>query len=134
MSGENVEIRLRRALEAFDRGDEDEWLAVWHPDAELYDFTELPDIPQPYRGHEGVREWAGNIQSVLGDFRMEPQRFTRIGDAVLMEIDVRGVGEQSRVPVGMIVHSLVWLREDKIVRVRAFLDRGQALEAAGLSE
>jgi ketosteroid isomerase-like protein len=131
MSDENVEI-LRRALEAFDRGDEDEWLTSWHADAELYDFIELPDIPQPYRGREGVRRWAANIQSVLGDFRMEPQRFTRIGDAILVEIDVRGVGEQSGVPVGMIVHALVWLRGDKIARARAFLDRAQALEAAGL--
>ena len=52
MSEENVEI-LRRAVEAFDRGAEDDWIAAWHSDGELYDFTELPDVPQPYRGHEG---------------------------------------------------------------------------------
>src|SRR5829696_3044600 len=100
MSEENVEI-LRRAVEAFDRGAEDEWIAAWHPDAELYDFTELPDVPQPYRGHEGVRRWATNVRSVLGDFRMNPRAFTRLDDAVLMDIEVRGVGERSGVPVGM---------------------------------
>jgi ketosteroid isomerase-like protein len=133
MSEENVET-LRRAVEAFDRGDEDEWIAAWHPDAELYDFTELPDVPQPYRGHEGVRRWATNVRSVLGDFRMNPRAFTRLDDAVLMDIEVRGVGERSGVPVGMTVHILAWIQGGKIARTRAFLDRAQALEAAGLSE
>ena len=133
MSQQNVEI-LRRALQAFNRGDEEDWLAAWHADAELYDFTELPDIPQPYRGHEGVRHWAANVRSVLGDFRMDPQALTGIGDAVLMEIEVRGAGIQSGVPVVQIVYGLAWMRGDKVARTRAFLDKEQALEAAGLSE
>jgi ketosteroid isomerase-like protein len=132
MSQENVEI-LRQALQAFGRGDEDDWLSAWHADAEFYDFTELPDIPQPYRGHEGVRRWAANVRSVLGDFRMDPQEFTRIGDAVLMEIEVRGAGVQSGIPVVQIVYVLAWMRGDKIARTRAFLEKEQALEAAGLS-
>jgi ketosteroid isomerase-like protein len=134
MSQENVEI-LRRAVLAFDRGAEDEWIAAWDPNAELYDFTELPDVPQPYRGHEGVRQWATNVRSVLGDFRMNPRAFTRIDDdAVLMDVEVRGVGERSGVPVGMTVHVLAWIQGDKIALTRAFLDRDQALEAAGLRE
>jgi ketosteroid isomerase-like protein len=134
MSQENVEI-LRRAVLAFDRGAEDEWIAAWHPNAELWDFTELPDVPQPYRGHEGVRQWATNVRGVLGDFRMNPHAFTRIdNDAVLMEVEVRGVGERSGVPVGMTVHVLAWIQGDKIARTRAFLDRAQAREAAGLRE
>ena len=131
MSQENVEI-LRRAIQAFDRGDDEEWIAAWHPAAELHDFTELPDVPQPYRGHDGIRRWAANVRSVLSDFRMAPHAFTQVGEAVLMEVQVRGVGEQSGVPVAMMVHVLAWFRGDKIVRTRAFLDRPTALEAAGL--
>jgi|Tabmets5t2r1_1033131.scaffolds.fasta_scaffold177752_1 ketosteroid isomerase-like protein len=133
MSRENVEI-LRGAVQAFDRGDDDEWIAAWHPAAELYDFTELPDVPQPYRGHDGIRRWAANVRSVLGDFRMAPHAFTPVGDAVLMEVEVRGVGEQSGVPVAMVVYVLAWFRGDKIARTRAFLDRPNALEAVGFEE
>jgi ketosteroid isomerase-like protein len=134
MSQENVEI-LRRAVLAFDRGAEDEWIAAWHRDAELHDFTELPDVPQPYRGHEGVRLWAANVRSVLGDFRMNPRAFTSIDDdAVLMEVEVRGVGERSGVPVGMTIYVLALIEGDKIARTRAFLDRDHALKAAGLRE
>jgi ketosteroid isomerase-like protein len=133
MTQENVEI-LRRGVEAFNRGDEDEWIAIWDPAAELYDFRELPDAPPPYRGRDGVRRWAANVRGVLGDFRMEPDTFTRIGDTVLMDVEVVGVGEQSGVPVKTMVHVLAWMRHGKIIRTRAFLDRVDALEAAGLSE
>ena len=74
------------------------------------------------------------MRSVLGDFRMNPRAFTRIDDAVLMDIEASGVGERSKVPVGMTVHILAWIRRGKIARTRAFLDRTQALEAAGLRE
>jgi ketosteroid isomerase-like protein len=133
MSEQNVDI-LRRAVEAFDRGADEEWIAAWQTDAELYDFIELPDVPRPYRGREGVRRWGANVRSVLGDFHMTPQAFTPAGDAILMDLDVRGVGEQSGVPVAMNIYILAWIRDGKIARTRAFLDREQALEAAGLSE
>ena len=133
MSRKSVEI-LRRGIDAFNRGDDEQWLAVWHEDAEMYDFGELPDVPQPFRGREGVRDWAANVRSVLGDFRMDPRTITPIGDAVLAEIEVRGVGEQSGVPVGMVIYVIAWTRRDEIIRTRAFLDKAQALEAAGLPE
>ena len=47
---------------------------------------------------------------------------------------MRGMGEQSGVPVAMMVYVLAWFRGDKIIRARAFLDRPKALEAAGLAE
>jgi ketosteroid isomerase-like protein len=34
----------------------------------------------------------------------------------------------------MNIYILAWIRDGKIARTRAFLDREQALEAAGLSE
>jgi ketosteroid isomerase-like protein len=74
------------------------------------------------------------VRSVLGDFGMAPHAFTQVGEAILMEIEVRGRGEQSGVPVAMTVYVLAWFRGDKIIRTRAFLDRPKALEAAGLQE
>jgi hypothetical protein len=65
---------------------------------------------------------------------MNPRAFTRIDDAVLMDIQVSGVGERSKVPVGMTVYVLAWIQGGKIARTRAFLERTQALEAAGLRE
>jgi ketosteroid isomerase-like protein len=132
LSEDKIET-LHRAIEAFDRGAEDEWIAAWHPDAELHDFTELPDVPQPYRGREGVRQWAANVRSVIGDFQMNPRGFTVINDAVLMDLEIHGVGERSGAPVGTTVYILAWIQGGQISRTRAFLDRTEALEAAGLS-
>ena len=99
MSEENVEL-MRRALEAVNQGDDDAWIAAWHPEAELYELVGIPDAPQVYRGHDGVREWLANARSILGpDLHMEPTDFTPIGEVVLTEIVGSGVGEGSGVPV-----------------------------------
>jgi ketosteroid isomerase-like protein len=134
MSEENVEL-MRRVLEAVNQGDDDAWIAAWHPEAELYELVGIPDAPQVYRGHNGVREWLANARSILGqDLHMEPRDFTSIGDVVLTEIVGSGVGKGSGVPVKWTAYIVAWMRDGKIVRTRAFPKRSQALEAAGLSE
>jgi ketosteroid isomerase-like protein len=83
MSKANVKL-MRRVLEAVNQGDVDAWIAAWHPEAELYELVGIPDAPQVYRGHSGVREWLANARSILGqDLHMEPRDFTSIGDVVL---------------------------------------------------
>jgi ketosteroid isomerase-like protein len=134
MSEENVEL-MQRVLEAINRGDDDAWVAAWHPEAELYELVGIPDAPRVYRGHDGVREWLANARSILGqDFHLEPRDFTPIGEVVLAEIVGSGVGEGSGVPVEWTAYIVAWMREGKIVRTRAFPQRPQALEAAGIEE
>jgi ketosteroid isomerase-like protein len=134
MSNENVEI-LRRALEAFNRGDAEAWIATWHPEGELYELVGIPDAPDVYRGHEGVRRWLANARSIVGhDFQMKPADLTTVGDVVMAEVEGRGVGEGSGVPVEWKTYIAIWMREGKIVRSRAFFRRAEALDAARLSE
>jgi ketosteroid isomerase-like protein len=134
MSQENVEI-LRRSFDAFNRGDDDAFIATWHPEGELYELVGIPDAPDVYRGHDGVREWLANARSTIGeDFQMEPRDFTPVGEKVLAEIVGSGVGEGSGVPVEWTTYIVLWMRNGKIARTRAFLQRDEAFEAAGLSE
>jgi hypothetical protein len=44
------------------------------------------------------------------------------------------MGPRGGVPVEMPLHIVVRLRDQKVVWMKAFLDRAEALEAAGLSE
>jgi ketosteroid isomerase-like protein len=134
MSEENVEL-MERVLEAVNQGDDDAWIAAWHPEAELYELVGIPDAPEVYRGHDGVRDWLANARSILGqDLRMEPRDITPIGEAVLTKIVGSGVGEGSGVPVEWTAYVVAWVRDGKIVRTRAFPDRDAALEAPGLRE
>jgi ketosteroid isomerase-like protein len=134
MSQENIEL-LQRFFEAFNRGDDDAWIAAWHPEAELYELVGIVDAPEVYRGHDGVREWLANARSIIGQgFRMEPRDFTPIGEAILTEIVGRGVGEGSGVPVEWTAHIVIWMRDGKVGRTRAFLQREMALKSAGRRE
>ena len=134
MSEENVEA-LRRGLEAFNRGDAEAWIAIWHPEGELYELVGIPDAPDVYRGHDGIRRWLANARSIVGhDFKMKPTSLTTVGEVVLAEIEGTGVGEGSGIPVEWTTYIAIWMRQGKIVRSRAFLRRAEALDAARVSE
>jgi ketosteroid isomerase-like protein len=133
MSEENVEV-LRRGLEAFNRGDAEAWISIWHPEGELYEMIGIPDAPNVYRGHDGIRRWLANARSVVGpDFQMQPTELTTVGEVVLAEIEGTGVGEGSGIPVEWTTYVAIWMRQGKIVRSRAFLHREDALQAAAES-
>lgn len=124
------EQRLRRGFEAFNRGDDEAWIADWHADAELYELGEIPDAPAVYRGHDGILRWLANARQTVADFRFEPREFTEVGEAILIEVAASGTGESSGVPIEWTAFMVVRMREGKIASARGFLQREQALEAA----
>jgi ketosteroid isomerase-like protein len=134
MAEEDVQI-LRRSFEAFNSGDAEAWITAWHPDGELYELVGIPDAPEVYRGHDGIREWLDNARGIVGhDFRMELKEVTLVGGALLTEIAGTGVGEGSGIPVEWTTFIAIWMRDGKIVRSRAYFEREQAIEAARRSE
>jgi ketosteroid isomerase-like protein len=130
MSEEYVE-KLRRAYEAFSRGDFDEALTFAHPDIEF--------VPQgnaaPYRGVEQFRAW---MEPDAFDRQViEPLEFTVSGNKVLVKQRVRSRGAASGIE--LVGHSWsVWtVSEDGLAtRVEGFMEseEAQAREAAGLSK
>ena len=67
-------------------------------------------------------------------FQVEPTEFLVRGDHVVAGEAFKGRGKGSGVEVAMQSWSVSLLRDGLIVRRDEFLDRDQALEAAGLSE
>jgi ketosteroid isomerase-like protein len=132
MSQENVET-LRTGFDAFNRGDEEAWIAVYHDDAELADLEGMPDA-QTYHGHHGARQWLANVRGTMDGLRFEPRSFREEGDTVLVEAAASGSGSGSGVPVEWIAYFVFSFRSGKIATSRAFLNERDALEAAGLSE
>jgi ketosteroid isomerase-like protein len=137
MSQENVGI-VRRAAEAFLRGDVRDvsaFLEITDPDF-VYDLPpELVPDPEQYHGREGfVRQWEEYMtiweEGTLG---VEVEEYLDAGDQVVVLTHHRGRtkhGMDLELPI-----SYVWtLRGGKVVRGRPYLNRNEALEAAGLSE
>ena len=132
MSQENVEI-IRKAYEAFARGDGGAILNILHPEVEIHDH-DAPDRPSPYHGHEGWVRFVGEELEVWDDLRFEPEDLIESGDQAVVLIRQTARGKGSGVPIeGRDFH--VWtFRDGKVVRLDAYADKAEALEAVGLQE
>jgi ketosteroid isomerase-like protein len=140
MSQENVEVvrrlySLRADAAGIVRGDFDEvFLDYMHPDVEVVPPSTYPDADIAYRGREGVRRWFRQMDEVWDDWRFEPERFFDAGTRVVVFVRVSGVAKQGGPAVAISAAHVLTLRDGRITRADIFLDRSDALEAAGLSE
>ena len=134
MSQENVEA-LRRGLEAFNRRDLDAALEAFDAEVEWYPaITPLLGEVTVYRGHQGMRDMFRNLDEVYLEFRFEDVEFRALGDRVVATCQIRARGRQSGAESDAPFGFLFDFRDGRVVRVRAFLDPKEALEAAGLRE
>ena len=137
MSRENVEL-VQAVIDASRRGEMDEVFAVYDPEIE-WSIGRLPmrapRFEPVYRGHEGVRAfwrtWAEAFETPSFDY----EEFIDAGDTVVSVLSQRVRGRASGIEQAWNSYGQNWtLREGKVVRVEFFQTRGEALEAAGLSE
>ena len=132
MSQENVEI-VRRAYAVLAEQGVEAALAFTDPEFEATTPPGLASEPDTYRGHDGVRRWFGSFDGAMEGVRLEGQEFTAVGDKVLVETKLLGRGRTTGIETEQRAF-LVWtLREGMVIGVQTFAERGQALEAAGLS-
>jgi ketosteroid isomerase-like protein len=132
MSQENVEI-VRRVVEAFNRRDLEAASELWHPEVEFYEEPEIPD-GRVWRGSDGARAYWQESFERWEDMRIEPSEFVDLPDAVIVIGAQWGRGGHSGVEVSAGYAGLFEVRDDKVVRVRTYAKRDEALEAAGLRE
>jgi ketosteroid isomerase-like protein len=131
MSRENVE-NVRRGIDAWNRDDLDGWLAGFAPEAELHTTGRFAD-ERVYRGVRAGAVPGGNPRGRRGDrdfdLRLAGQRRRGAPGG-----DGQGRGKLSRAPVEQPIWVVTTLRDGLAVRVENYVDRAEALEAAGLTE
>jgi ketosteroid isomerase-like protein len=132
MSQENVEI-VCRAFAAFER----DGLAgmLPHFDCEIeWTTTDAYIEPATYRGYEGVLRYLGTMAREFDGIHLEAQELIDAGDQVVVTWRIHGRGKLSGAPVDITLTSVSFLRDGKIVRVRNYSDKSEALEAVELRE
>jgi ketosteroid isomerase-like protein len=141
MSAENVEL-VRQLYEWFAARENAKPFEVYDPDIEWDVSRQFATGPVPgfgvgfdqvYRGHEGVRsfwrQWLEAWESI--EFRLDD--LIDAGDEVVALLWQVNRGRASGVEVLVGEWAQVWtVRDRKVVRMRAFRDRADALRAAGL--
>ena len=134
MSQENVEI-VKRAVAAINARDIDRYLACCTADVQLEGPT--TPIEGVSEGADGIRRYFADIFDAGPDFRITIERLEPVGaDRVLGFLRLNMSGRASGITLGGDIPSAnLWdFTDGKIKRIRIFLDRREALQAAGLSE
>jgi ketosteroid isomerase-like protein len=135
MSEENVAL-ARKAIDAFNRGDFDTWLAFLSPDVVWEALEGVTAIGELYRGRAGVREWTElMLENAEQGVHIEIEQMADLGDdrvfiAVVLTARRRGSG----VPFEYRTWQIVWFGDGLITRRQAFWTRAEALRTAGLRE
>lgn len=135
MSQENVEI-VRGAQEAFLAGDIEAALDALDPEIEWHaTIGGIDDPSRVARGRDEVVQAFADYFEVWERLEMSAERYIDAGpdDVVVFHHEV-AKGRASGVVVETDSATIQTVRNGKVVRVRSYLDRRQALEVAGLSE
>jgi len=134
MSQENVEV-VKRAIAALNDHDVESYLACCAADVQME--TPVTPIEGVYEGADGVRRYFADIFELGPDFRVTIERLEPLGvDRVLGFLLLNMSGRASGITLGGgIPLTNLWnFTDGKIKRVRIFVDRREALEAAGFSQ
>lgn len=130
MSQENVDT-IRRGYEAFGRRDLDVALEMADPAIEAHDPVEMPDAAI-HRGKAAVkRDWEQTLE-LFDDFAIDIEEVFDAGEEVVLFLRYRGRGKESGVAVEVDIAHVLTMQDGMAVRLRQYLDRAEALAAAGV--
>jgi ketosteroid isomerase-like protein len=134
MPEENVET-VREQVDALAQGDLERWLEGFDEEVEFRLPPEWPD-EDVGRGREAALASMKSTLELAQSIDIEVIDVTELDspDRLLLATRIAATGAGSGVPVEFDRYDVMTMRNGKVWRDEIFLDREQALEAAGLSE
>ena len=129
MSQENVEL-AKRAYDAYNRRDIDAMLALATSDCVM--TSQLLDASAEFHGRQGLARYYAMLNESWEEFRSVIEEAHDLGDHVLTLNRSTARGKGSGVTVDAPTGAVFDFRDGKVSRVRLYLDRAEALRAAGL--
>jgi|Tabmets5t2r1_1033131.scaffolds.fasta_scaffold51009_1 ketosteroid isomerase-like protein len=131
MSREDVEI-VRRSFDAWNAGDLEAVRDCYTEDAVIQ--TPITEFGRTFEGDDPIGRWAAEMGETWAEVRWDVERICE-GDGVVVSFYRSiSVGRQSGIEVVRDLTGVTRIRDGLIASERVYLDRGEALEAAGLSE
>lgn len=127
MTPNDVDV-LRSAYEALNDGDCRAAVDVLSSDAEWHESSELPDTGT-YRGRETIEAFLNEFLESWDRFEQEVEDSRAASGAVLLFLHLSATGKGSGAAVDARYAHLWTMRNGKGVRVDAYYDRDQAIEA-----
>jgi ketosteroid isomerase-like protein len=126
---------VSRGFAAIKRGDLEFQLAAFYdPDVEWHGTIGGLDEGSLRRGHREVLQGFDDYFAVWERLDLRPEEIIDTGDELIILVHEVARGKESGIVLETDTATISTFREGMVVRVRSFMDRSQALEAAGLSE
>jgi ketosteroid isomerase-like protein len=134
MSDDNVElVRAQYAsFQALGAGGDvrSHFRRFFASDAEYRPVEEIDAI----RGQDALIRYTERWLDAWESYRDQVDEIIDSGDLVVGAVTVHGRGKGSGVQIAQTMFHVFEIRDGRIVRLREYLDRGRALEAAGLAD
>jgi ketosteroid isomerase-like protein len=131
MSQENVEI-VRRSFDAWNELDVEALRRFYAEDAVIQ--TGLTEFGRTFEGDDPIGHWVAEMRETWAEVHWEIERIFDGEDVVVSFYRAIGTGRESGAEVARDLAGVCRLRDGLIVSERVYLDREEALEAAGLRE
>jgi ketosteroid isomerase-like protein len=104
------------------------------PDIEVKEDPSFPEAGT-YRGIDAVSTYFGQFSESFAEFTFEAEDFVDVGDdRVLVLFHIRNRGKGSGATTEARPGWIYTVRDGRVVHIEAYLDRDEALAAAGLSD
>lgn len=121
-------VLAKRAVEAWNTDDIDRLVTFFAPDCTVESY--LSQTTDPYRGHDGLREWKRDVHESFGRFDIDIQEGAGDARLVLLLGHVHVTGQSSGVPLVQEAGFVIELEAGLVARARAFGAHRDAREAA----
>jgi uncharacterized protein len=134
MSQENVEV-VRRMLQAFSDGGLDAMAEFWDPDIDWRAAEGAIDDVGEMHGPVAVRRYIQDWIDTFDDFSVVVEELRDVGDDRVLAIQrLSGRAKLSGTETDLRYAVVYTVRDGKIVQGREYMNKQQALEAAGLRD
>jgi len=133
MAQENVEI-VRRATEAYSRGDLDGTLESWAPNA-LLDWSNSRGLDAGVvRGRDEIRRYMARFLELFEEVRIEFEDLTEVKEGVVVADNLARVRGRDGIETQARSTWLITIQDGQQTSLTLYQTRAEALEAAGLRE
>ena len=133
MSRGDVEI-VRAIYDEWAEGRLTTYLHLFHPDV-VYTRSSAQEgdvLAGEWHGLDALTRAAVDWFETFESLRVEAERFTEVGDSVLVFTRHTGTAKESGLPTGGEFADVWTLRDGRVVRLDQYRERTTALEAVGL--
>jgi ketosteroid isomerase-like protein len=128
---QETEDFVRSLYDRFNGGERLPTADTWHADGVYVNSSDDPD-PGIHRGLDPITKQYEAWLEMYPDLRVEPLEVLVNGEQALVWARWSGHGAESGVPIEMEMAQVITIESGKIRRIEEYMDRAEALRAAGL--